>query len=66
MKFLTLEGFDKLREAMMEVYSNILNLIWSEEQIETLLGKFPERQVVTWGDNKFAGCALSIITDYSH
>lgn len=65
LKFLTPADFGELKEAMLEVYTNMQNLVWSEDQIKTLLEKFPEGQVVIWVDNKFAGCALSIIVDYS-
>ena len=65
LKFLTLSDFEELEEAMMDAYSSMQNLIWTESQIKTLLEKFPEGQVVIWVDNKFAGCALSIIVDYS-
>jgi len=65
LKFLTPEDFEELKEAMLEAYSNLHNLVWREDQIKTLLDKFPEGQVVIWVDNKFAGCALSIIVDYS-
>ena len=65
LKFLTPEDFEELKEAMLEAYSNLHNLVWREDQIKTLLDKFPEGQVVIWVDNKFAGCALSVIVDYS-
>ncbi|MEE4114592.1 MAG: carbon-nitrogen hydrolase family protein [Marinilabiliaceae bacterium] len=65
LKFLTLSDFEELKEAMVDAYSSMQNLLWNENQIKTLLEKFPEGQVVIWVDNKFAGCALSIIVDYS-
>ena len=37
---------------------------WKEFQIETLLTKFPEGQVVVKVNGAIAGCALSIIIDY--
>jgi predicted amidohydrolase/GNAT superfamily N-acetyltransferase len=37
---------------------------WEEDQIKTLIDKFPEGQVVIKINDQLAGCALSIIVEY--
>jgi predicted amidohydrolase len=38
---------------------------WKEHQVATLIDKFPEGQIVIKINGRIAGCALSIIVDYS-
>jgi predicted amidohydrolase/GNAT superfamily N-acetyltransferase len=62
--FLSLDDYQELREAMIESYTGLPNSYWEEDQIRTLISRFPEGQVVIKANNEIAGCALSIIVDY--
>ena len=64
LKFLNLEDYKELKEAMLSSYTNMPGSYWKEEQIEKLVVKFPEGQVVIKINGQLAGCALSIIIDY--
>jgi predicted amidohydrolase/ribosomal protein S18 acetylase RimI-like enzyme len=66
LKFLTLEDYKELKDVMIEAYSNMPDSYWNEKQIEALIKKFPEGQVVIKVNNKIAGCALSIIVNYEN
>ncbi len=63
--FLKIEDYKHIKKAMIEAYPNVSDPYWSEEDIKTLIQKFPEGQVGIKIDNELAGCALSIIVDYS-
>jgi predicted amidohydrolase/GNAT superfamily N-acetyltransferase len=62
--FLSLDDYQELREAMIESYTGLPNSYWEEDQIRTLISRFPEGQVVIKANNEIAGCALSIIVDF--
>jgi len=62
--FLRIEDYEEIKSAMIEAYSNLANAYWEKHQIETLIRKFQEGQIVIKIDNEIAGCALSIIVDY--
>jgi|TARA_B110000902_G_scaffold117140_1_gene137401 predicted amidohydrolase len=62
--FLTLNDYKELKEAMIQAYSSMPNSYWKENQIKSLIDKFPEGQVVIKINGELAGCALSIILDY--
>jgi predicted amidohydrolase/GNAT superfamily N-acetyltransferase len=64
LKYLTLDDYQELKGAMQEAYKTMPDLYWRENQIKTLIEKFPEGQVVIKVNNQIAGCALSIIIDY--
>ena len=64
LQFLTLDDYKELKEVMIEAYSSMSDSYWKEAQIESLIDKFPEGQVVIKINNELAGCALSIILDY--
>ena len=64
LEYLKLEDYQALKEVMISAYHNVPELHWEESQIESLLEKFPEGQVVIKANGKLAGCALSIIVDY--
>lgn len=64
LQLLTMNDYQELKETMMEVYSNMPNSHWRESQIQSLISKFPEGQVIIKINNHLAGCALSIIVDY--
>jgi predicted amidohydrolase/GNAT superfamily N-acetyltransferase len=63
--FLSMDDYEGIRLAMRESYSNMQEAIWKEEHIRTLIEKFPEGQVGIKVDDELAGCALSIIVDYT-
>lgn len=64
LQYLTLDDYKELKEVMIEAYSSMADSYWKEYQIESLIDKFPEGQVVIKINNELAGCALSIILDY--
>ncbi len=63
--FLEMSDYEDIKNAMIEAYSNMPDAYWKKNHIETLIKKFPEGQVAIKIDNELAGCALSIIVDYS-
>ncbi len=63
--FLKMSDYEDLKNAMKEAYSNMPESYWKEHHIKTLIDKFPEGQVGLKVDGELAGCALSIIVDYS-
>lgn len=63
--FLKADDYNEIKKAMTEAYSNMPETHWEEHHIKTLIDKFPEGQVGIKVDNELAGCALSIIVDYS-
>jgi predicted amidohydrolase/GNAT superfamily N-acetyltransferase len=62
--YLTLDDYKELKEAMIQVYASMPDSYWRENQIKSLIDKFPEGQVVIKINGDLAGCALSIILDY--
>lgn len=64
LKFLSMDDYQELKEGMLQAYAPMSDAYWKEDQIQTLLEKFPEGQVVIKIDGELAGCALSIIVDY--
>ena len=62
--FLTIDDYQELKRAMITAYQTMPNTYWEEHQIQTLLDKFPEGQIVIKVDGQIAGCALSIIIDH--
>ena len=63
--FLQQNDYEDIKNAMLEVYTNMTQAYWGEKQIQTLIKKFPEGQVGIKIDGELAGCALSIIIDHS-
>ncbi len=63
--YLKMVDYEEIKKAMIEAYSNMPEAYWNEHHIRTLIEKFPEGQVGIKVDNELAGCALSIIVDYS-
>jgi predicted amidohydrolase/GNAT superfamily N-acetyltransferase len=63
LKYLDNIDYLELKDAMIEAYSSMPEAYWKEEQIERLISKFKEGQVVIKINGKLAGCALSIIVD---
>lgn len=64
LQYLTLDDYKDLKQAMIQVYSNIPNAYWKEAHIKSLIEKFPEGQVVIKINGELAGCALSIVVNY--
>lgn len=64
LKFLNIDDYEELKSAMIDSYTNMPEAYWRKYQIETLINRFPEGQVVIKINNQIAGCALSIILDY--
>ena len=64
LKFLDLKDYKELKEAMISSYTNMPGSYWKEDQIKSLIDKFPDGQVVIKINGYLAGCALSIIVDY--
>ena len=64
LKFLDLDDYQELKHAMISAYTNMPDAYWKESQIESLISKFPEGQVVIKINGQLAGCALAIIVDY--
>ncbi len=63
---LNLDDYQELKKAMIEAYSTMPDTYWKEHQIESLIQKFPEGQIVIKVNDQIAGCALSIIVDYNN
>ncbi|WP_299060810.1 bifunctional GNAT family N-acetyltransferase/carbon-nitrogen hydrolase family protein [uncultured Polaribacter sp.] len=64
LQYLTIDDYQALKQAMIEIYSSMQNTYWEESQIQSLIHKFPEGQVVIKINGQLAGCALSIKVDY--
>lgn len=64
LKFLSMDDYQELKETMQISYDSMPDAYWKEDQIRSLIDKFPEGQVVIKIDEKLAGCALSIIVNY--
>lgn len=66
LEYLTINDYQELKDAMLEAYSsNMPDSYWGVKQIKALISKFPEGQIVIKVNGQLAGCALSIIVDYS-
>jgi predicted amidohydrolase/GNAT superfamily N-acetyltransferase len=63
LKYLDNKDYLELKDAMIEAYTSMPEAYWKEEQIQRLISKFKEGQVVIKINGKLAGCALSIIVD---
>lgn len=64
LKYLNLDDYQELKQAMIESYTTMPEEFWEKNQIKKLINKFPEGQVVIKINDQIAGCALSIIVDY--
>ncbi len=65
LSFLTLDDYEGMKEAMIESYPDMPEDYWRKSQIKSLIKRFPEGQVVIKANGIVAGCALSLILDYS-
>ncbi|UAN00038.1 bifunctional GNAT family N-acetyltransferase/carbon-nitrogen hydrolase family protein [Polaribacter litorisediminis] len=64
LQYLTINDYQELKQAMIEVYANMQSTHWEEPQIQALISKFPDGQVVIKINGELAGCALSLRVDY--
>ncbi|MEM9983891.1 MAG: carbon-nitrogen hydrolase family protein [Bacteroidota bacterium] len=64
LKYLSLEDYQAMKDAMIASYVSMPEAYWKEHHIRTLIEKFPEGQVVIKVNGELAGAALSIIVDY--
>ncbi|NCO01473.1 MAG: GNAT family N-acetyltransferase [Epsilonproteobacteria bacterium] len=64
LKFLSMDDYEELKEAMLVSYESIPDAYWKKHQIQTLIDKFQEGQVVIKIDGEIAGCAFAIIVEY--
>ena len=53
--------YKELKKSMIESYPEMAESFWREDQIELLLNKFPEGQLVIVVDGVVVGSALSIL-----
>ena len=58
---LKIEDYKELKKSMVESYPEMAESFWQEEQLEILLKKFPEGQLVIVVDGIVVGSALSIL-----
>ncbi|EIA09867.1 carbon-nitrogen hydrolase family protein [Flavobacterium frigoris] len=58
---LKIEDYKELKKSMVESYPEMADSFWQEEQLEILLNKFPEGQLVIVVDGIVVGSALSIL-----
>ena len=49
---------------MIQSYTNMPDSYWKEHHIKSLVGRFPEGQVIIRVNGELAGCALLILVDY--
>lgn len=63
--FLRLEDYEEVKNAMIEAYSNMPGIYWKKDHLRSLVEKFPEGQVAIRVNDELAGCALSVIVDFS-
>lgn len=64
LQYLTIDDYHELKVAMVEAYKNMPDSYWRESQIQSLIDKFQEGQVVIKINDVIAGCALSIVVEY--
>jgi ribosomal protein S18 acetylase RimI-like enzyme len=60
---LAFEDYKQLKDSMVESYPEMADSYWRANDIERLLGIFPEGQLVILVDGKVVGSALSLIVD---
>jgi predicted amidohydrolase/GNAT superfamily N-acetyltransferase len=65
LEFLKIEDYEELKDVMIASYHTMPESYWKEHHVASLIDKFPEGQIVIKINGKIAGCALSIIVDYS-
>lgn len=63
-RHLNVDDYMSMRDSMQESYNSWHDSVWSQEDIERLLGIFPDGQFVVLVNGKVVGTALSIVVDY--
>lgn len=63
LEYLIPSDYNELKETMVQSYVTMPSSYWTERQIENLINKFPEGQVVIKINGQLAGCALAIIVN---
>ena len=63
LKYLTVNDFEELKQATLQVYGGMQDSVWKKSEIKRLTTIFPKGQVVIKIDGIIAGCALSLIVD---
>ncbi len=63
--YLSSDDYQSLKELMEQAYPDMDSLHWSKHEIKKLISLFPEGQVVLKVNGDLAGCALSLLQDYS-
>ena len=61
---LIMSDYLELKQSMIQAYKHWDEPYWQEDQVASLLNKFPEGQLCVIIDGRVAGAALSIIVDY--
>ncbi len=64
LSFLSMSDYADLKQALIDAYPSMSDPYWKKHQIQSLIDRFPDGQVVIKVNGEFAGCALSIIVDY--
>ena len=64
LELLKKSDYEELKLAMIETYPNLPEPAWTKKQINTLVHKFPQGQIVLKVNGQIAACALSIIVDF--
>ena len=64
LKLLDIHDYATLKIAMIESYPKVDDAFWTKAEINRLISKFPEGQVVVLVNGELAGCAMSIIVEY--
>lgn len=65
LNYLSLDDYKELKDVMVNAYSTMPDAYWQEKHIKKLIQKFPEGQIIIKINGQIAGCALSIIVNYS-
>lgn len=65
LEFLKIEDYEELKDVMIASYHTMPESYWKEHHVASLIAKFPEGQIVIKINGRIAGCALSIIVDFS-
>ncbi|RTY96009.1 bifunctional GNAT family N-acetyltransferase/carbon-nitrogen hydrolase family protein [Flavobacterium sp. GT3R68] len=60
---LEFDDYKQLKKSMVQSYPEMVDSYWRADDIEKLLGVFPEGQLVILVDGKVVGAALSLVVD---
>ncbi len=65
LKYLTIQEYKQLKVLMEEAYAVLPESAWERDEIKRLIDIFPDGQIAIHINGQLAGCALSIIVDYT-